>query len=241
MFGKKQAKERQSNQSEPKQLDEMSVLDWETNHIELVQRSERRAWNVAKAFGVCFFLSVIAIGLLMPLKENVPYVIRVNQTTGAIDLVTSVRGKDVDFDEVQDKYFVNQYIVNREGYDWYTLANRYLITQELSSSEIFQPYKALYDGSEAPNKTLGDKYMVKVVVTSITVADKDTATVRFARSKVSTENNSEVERTNWVATLGYKYSPEILTTESQRLINPFGFEVTSYQVVPEINNLQANP
>ena len=187
--------------------------------------TNRRAWNVAKAFGVCFFLSVIAIGLLMPLKENVPYVIRVNQTTGAIDLVTSVRGKDVDFDEVQDKYFVNQYIVNREGYDWYTLANRYLITQELSSSEIFQPYKALYDGSEAPNKTLG----------------KDTATVRFARSKVSTENNSEVERTNWVATLGYKYSPEILTTESQRLINPFGFEVTSYQVVPEINNLQANP
>ena len=50
-----------------------------------------------------------------------------------------------------------------------------------------------------------------------------------------------MERTNWVATVGYQYSPEILTTENQRLINPFGFEVQSYQVVPEINNLQATP
>lgn len=238
MFGKNKTEKKHQ---EPTSLDEMSVLDWETNHIELVQRSERRAWNVAKAFGVCFFLSVIAIGLLMPLKENVPYVIRVNQTTGAIDLVTSVRGKDIEFDESQDKYWVNQYVVNREGYDWYTLANRYVITQELSSAEVFKPFKTLYEGDQAPDKMLGDKYEVKVHVTSITIADSDTATIRFARSKVSKENSSELERTNWVATLGYKYSPEILTTENQRLINPFGFEVHSYQVVPEINNLQAKP
>ena len=134
MFGKKTENKHQ----EPQSLDEMSVLDWETNHIELVQRSERRAWNVAKAFGGCFFLSVIAIGLLMPLKENVPYVIRVNETTGAIDLVTSVRGKDIEFDEAQDKYWVNQYVINRESYDWHTLANRYVITQELSSTEVFK-------------------------------------------------------------------------------------------------------
>ena len=237
MFGKKTENKHQ----EPQSLDEMSFLDWETNHIELDQRSERRAWIVAKAFGGCFFLSVIAIGLLMPLKENVPYVIRVNETTGAIDLVTSVRGKDIEFDEAQDKYWVNQYVINRESYDWHTLANRYVITQELSSTEVFKPFKTMYEGSQSPDKTLGDKYEVKVHVTSITVTAGDTATVRFARSKIAKNSGSEMERTNWVATVGYQYSPEILTTENQRLINPFGFEVQSYQVVPEINNLQATP
>ena len=235
MFGKK----KQQPEKKVQDIEETSVLDWESNTIDLIQQSERRAWTVAKTASIGFVLSVVAIGLLMPLKETRPYVMRVDKTTGAIDLVTSVRGKDVSNDEVQDKYFVNQLILNKEGYDWHTLKNSYLITQELSSPEVFKPHELLYQGNNAPNKIYGDKFMITPQVTSITIQDNDTATVRFAKSKIDVASGQEIERTNWVATIGFKYSPEILATETQRLINPFGFTAVSYQAVPEINAVQS--
>lgn len=234
MFGKKNKAEKQQQEQN---IEDVSVLDWESNTIDLVQKSERRAWQVAKMSAVGFILSVVSIGLLMPLKETRPYVIRVDKTTGGIDLVTSVRGKDVTNDEVQDKYFVNQLVINREGYDWHTLKNSYLITRELSSDDVFKPFESLYQSKNAPNNVYGDKYAIKVEVISITIQDGDTAVVRFAKVKTDTESNHEIERTNWVATIGFKYSPEILATENQRLINPFGFTAVSYQVVPEINSI----
>ena len=239
MFGKKNKAAKQQEKKQEQNIEETSVLDWESNTIDLIQKSERRAWYVAKMSATGFILSVVAIGLLMPLKETRPYVMRVDKTTGAIDLVTSIRGKDVTNDEVQDKYFVNQLVVNREGYDWHTLKNSYLITRELSSEEVFKPFEVLYQGKNAPNNIMGDKYAVKIEVISITIQDGDTAVVRFAKVKIDTESSNEIERTNWAATIGYKYSPEILATENQRLINPFGFTAVSYQVVPEINSLQA--
>lgn len=162
MFGKKNKAEKQQQEQN---IEEVSVLDWESNTIDLVQKSERRAWQVAKMSAVGFILSVVSIGLLMPLKETRPYVIRVDKTTGGIDLVTSVRGKDVTNDEVQDKYFVNQLVINREGYDWHTLKNSYLITRELSSDDVFKPFEALYQSKNAPNNVYGDKYAIKVEVT----------------------------------------------------------------------------
>ena len=85
MFGKKNKAEKQQQEQN---IEEVSVLDWESNIIDLVQKSERRAWLVAKMSAVGFILSVVSIGLLMPLKETRPYVIRVDKTTGGIDLVT---------------------------------------------------------------------------------------------------------------------------------------------------------
>lgn len=219
-------------------IDEKSVLDWETNTIHLIQQSEKNAWLVAKTACFGFLLSVIAIGLLMPFKESVPYVIRVNDTTGVVDVITSIRGKNVEFDEVQDKYFINQLVLNRESYDYHTLKQSYLVTYELSSEEVFKPYERSYQGKNALNQVLTNKYTIKPEITSITLQDGDTAVVRFAKVKIANEQGVEIERSNWVATIGYKYQSGIMATETQRLINPFGFTAVSYNVVPEMNNLQ---
>mgnify|MGYP002741472255 CR=1 FL=1 len=242
MFGRKKKKadaptEKMEGVPQPQGSEPSDVLDWEANVIDLYQKSERKAWTVAKFSATGFVLSVVAIGLLMPLKESVPYVMRVDKSTGVIDVVTSVRGKNVSNDEVQDKYFINNLVVNREGYDWHTIKNSYLVTHELSSPEVFKPFETLYQSGQAPNKLYGTKFSIKVEVTSITLADGDTATVRFAKVRQDAETGNEVERTNWIATIGYKYNQEIFMKESQRLINPFGFKAISYQVVPEINSL----
>ena len=48
------------------------AFDWETSRIELIEKSERRAWNVAKASSMIAILAIAALVLLTPLKESIP-------------------------------------------------------------------------------------------------------------------------------------------------------------------------
>lgn len=216
---------------------EKSVLDWEVSRIESIEQSERRAWKVAGAFGVCFALAVLGLALLLPLKENTPFVVRVNDTTGAVDVVTSIRGGKIAPDEAMDKYFIGNFIRTRENYDWYLLENDYLTVKELSDPGVFAAYANIYNQPNSPDKTYGVKNLIKVDITSISLNGNGIATVRFTKTNILKESNAIVGRSYWTASIGYEYSPNILMTESQRLINPFGFKVTSYRLDAEVNNM----
>ena len=39
---------------------------------------------------------------------------------------------------------------------------------------------------------------------------------------------------SWVATIAFEYRNPSVIKESQRLVNPFGFQVLSYRVDPEM-------
>lgn len=62
------------------------------------------------------------------------------------------------------------------------------------------------------------------------------ATVRFVVETGSMDGSTPATPTNWVATVGYKYRNPSSMKESDRLVNPFGFQVTSYRVDPELSN-----
>lgn len=218
---------------------EKNIFDWEASRIEQIEKSEKRAWRVSAMFAICFGLSIVAIILMMPLKQTLPYVIRVNQTTGEIDAMTAVKGKNVTFDEIQDKYWVSNYVRARESYDWHTIENDYLLTQELSEPTVFIPVADMYKAANAPTKLYVDKKRIVVKISSITLANTQApvATVRFAKTIIDNSNNAELGTTNWVATVAYEYDPKYLATEQTRMLNPFGFRVTSYRIDPEVNNL----
>ena len=219
---------------------EVTVLDWECSRIEQIEASEKKAWKVAGVFGLCFGLSVLANVLMMPLKQTTPYIIRVNSTTGEINAMTAARGKEVTFDEIQDKYWVANYIRARENYDWHTIDNDYHIVQELSQKEVFISVADLYNSKNAPTKIYGDKKRVVVKISSITLNRgnaSNVATVRLSKTLVDNASNTPINTSNWVATISYSYNPKYLASEQSRTLNPFGFIVSSYRIDPEINNL----
>ncbi len=43
---------------------------------------------------------------MLPLKQHVPYLVRVNAQTGAPDILTSLDEKSVSYDTVMDKYWL---------------------------------------------------------------------------------------------------------------------------------------
>lgn len=233
MFGNKNKLKRNE-----KPINERNAFDWEDSHIQHLEKSEKRAWNIAFILAGCFTLSVIGIAMLLPLKETLPYVVRVDNATGAIDLVTSVRGKDVSFDEVQDRYWVTQYVRARENYDWSFIANDYLTTKELSSDTAFKPYEKMYSSNNSPEKVHGSEESIRVNIVSVTLnQEHQTATVRFNKSVVNRKASTILRSSNWIATLRYSYQPKILKTTEMRDINPFGFVIEQYQADPEADQI----
>ena len=62
-------------------------ISWETTEIELVRKSEAKAWRCAKLVSVVSLGLTCAIIAMMPLKQTLPFVIKVDQSTGMTDIV----------------------------------------------------------------------------------------------------------------------------------------------------------
>lgn len=198
-----------------------------------IQKSKRAAWiysGIFAAFGLLGMFGGVA-GLSQ--ESPPPVVLRVNDTTGAVEAVNVMQESEVSYGEVVDTYFLNQYVLAREGYDWVTLQLNYDKSTLLSSPEVQREYFGLFEGSQARDVVLSNKTKILVEVRSITPdPEKGIAVIRYSTTKKST--NGIVEPTEyWVASIGYTYVSALMTAADRR-INPLGFQITSYRSDPEV-------
>ncbi len=212
-----------------------AAINWEASRMESLEKSEYRAWMIAKIAIGLVVLAIVAITIMMPLKESVPYVIRVDNTTGVPDIVTVMTDKQVTGDEVMDKYWVAQYVRARETYDWYTLQRDYDTVGLLSSANVGGEYAQLFEGEKALDKQYGKAVRATVKILSVVPGVNNTATVRFIKTTKRTDTEGSPDKeTKWIATVTYEYRNAALIKESARLVNPFGFQVLSYRVDTEM-------
>lgn len=209
------------------------AMDWEASRIHAIEISERRAWKITFSLVFLLLISWITIVLIMPLKETVPYLVRVDSATGVTDIMTTLTDKRMAYEDVMDKYWLVHYVRARESYDWYTLQKDYDTVGLLSSSNVGSQYAHLFEGENALDKQLGKKYAISVHILSVVPNGKGIASVRFAKRMKRVDSKSEVPAENYVATIGYEYQNPSKMKESIRLVNPFGFQVLSYRVDPE--------
>lgn len=208
--------------------------EWDTSRTLQAERSERRAWLVAGSFCIGFLASCAAIAMMLPLKQTTPYVVRVDNVTGVPDIVTAMQDQMVSGDDVMTKYWLAKYITHRETYDWYTLQSDYDTTGLLSSSQVGAQYGEQFTGDVALTEEYGDRIRVGVQVVSVVPTSDNTGTIRFIKTKKRLSTNNIIDSQQWVATVAFEFRNTERVTESVRLINPFGFRVTSYRVDPEM-------
>jgi type IV secretory pathway component VirB8 len=216
-----------------------AALSWEASRIEILEKSEQRAWNFAKISLGLAGLAVFAIAVMMPLKETKPYVWRINGETGLPELITELTEKSVSGNEASDKFWLSKYVGTRERYDWYTLQADYDAVGLMSSPEVGADYGQLFKGEKSKDKVLGNKNRVDVKIVSVVPTGNDNGTIRFTTTQKRVDmptDPGEVRR--WVATVAYKYQPEAKMSEADRLVNPFGFTILTYRVDPEIGGSQ---
>lgn len=213
------------------EYDKNLSIDYEASIRYLVSKSNQRAWTVAFISIILCFLSIGAVILLTPLKTVQPYVIRVNETTGMVDIITTLKNKKVTESEAVNKFFISTYVKSRESYYYGTLQQDYYLVQLYSSPSVAKTYRSIYDGDNSRVKRLQNNFEVRIEINSIVLGksvETQTATVRFTEYKRNLLSQTTTKTTK-VATLTYRYVKNELKA-SDRLKNPLGFEVTSYRV-----------
>lgn len=212
-------------------------ITWETSRIEMVERSERKAWNVVKLVSGLAVLLCLAIAMMMPLKTVEPFVIQTEKSTGMSTVLHIANEDDVPVDEMMNKYWISQYVLARESYDWQTLGQEYFKVRELSMPNVFEVYASQYgtENKDSLESRLKDDYRVVVKLVSVVINSDSVATVRFGKYTYENDHGEQTGHNSWTATIAFEYHPDFAVPEERRLVNPFGFKVTSYRVDPEID------
>jgi type IV secretion system protein VirB8 len=179
----------------------------------------------------------------MPLKRVEPFVIRVDNTTGLIDVVPVYTGQ-APMPEVVTRYFLDHYVTVCERFNFSTAESDYAECGAFHSAQRNQAWFANWNKTN-PNSPLNlykDGTTIRAQVTSIsffTRADgvTDLAHVRYFRAK-RPAGNAEEERSYFIASIRYTY--ETPSTDPQvRRWNPLGFKVVDFRPEPEVLAPQA--
>ncbi|WP_257812734.1 virB8 family protein [Aggregatibacter actinomycetemcomitans] len=211
--------------------------DLEAKNQENIEKSEARAWKVARVSWLISLVLGAVIVSILPLREVVPFLIRDNGT-GIPDVITRLDVETLTTDDAMDKHFISQYIKTREGYYFNTLQQEYELTQMMSSDEVAKDYRSIYEGKNARDQKLGSSNTVKPEIISIVLSKKEVGTdgqasnIATARVRLIQRNLSTGEETakNIVVSLTYEYLPVKNMIEGFRMDNPLGFIVTHYRV-----------
>ncbi|HEY0506354.1 MAG TPA: VirB8/TrbF family protein [Lysobacter sp.] len=217
-------------------------VNYEITVADLARRSERRAWTVA--FGAILMSLILAGGYfyMLPMKEKVPYLIMADAYTGSAT-VARLRG-DFNINSIAASEAVNRanvatFLRARESYDWNLIGQRDWGTVfTMAEPSVASVYRALYStrNPEGPLQIYGKKHAIRIRILSLQLFGGDAkkgpsgATVRFQRSLFDKSSGASRYLDSRIATLEFKYKPNLAMSEEDRLLNPLGFRVSDYRV-----------
>src|SRR5699024_3062002 len=157
--------------------------------------------------GLLSLASIAAVAGLAPLKQPPEmYVVRVDDATGEIEHVSQLGAPLDDYGERIDKYFLNSFIRNCEGYNWYTIQEQFDTCALRSAKPIQDQYGKRYEGPDAPTERLGTESNIDVSVHSITLGTNETATIRFSTTERDAGTGRADNERHLIATVAYHYS-----------------------------------
>ena len=214
---------------------------WEADRMSRIERSERRAWQVAGGACLLTAISMVALVSLLPLKRVVPYVYSIDRQTGELTIMDAANQRQIaGRQDLVDKHFGNAYVIGRESYDWKLLQTDYNDTVAFSAPQVARDYAARFDGPKAVNKVWGANTERRVTVTSIQLAPdaiSKKAVVRYTVQQRDLQTNVMQPLEHYIATVVYEYHPDRTGKEQDLIRNPLGFTVTSFRADPEIGGV----
>ena len=113
---------------------------WDADRSAILQRSNQTAWRVAAAGWFCALAGSAALFVMMPLKRVDPFVVRVDNSTGIVDVVPVYAGNAA-LDETVTRYFLSHYVSVCERFDFPTAESDY---EECGSFHSAQRNQAWY-------------------------------------------------------------------------------------------------
>jgi type IV secretion system protein VirB8 len=220
-----------------------AARDWDCHRSQAAARSERRAWWVAGLATLLALLAVAAVAGLTPMKTVEAFVIRVDNTTGIVDVVPALTGQ-AEVPEAVTRFFLSQYVQARERYVAALAESDYEQVGAFHTPAMNQAWAALWNRNRAdsPLNLNADGSTVRVQVNAVSFLSpasgrNDLAQVRFLTARAPAGQGAgqggTEQVTQYVATLQYAYG-EPSKDDRVRAANPLGFKVLEYRKEPEL-------
>ena len=206
---------------------------WDHDRLQSAQRSRRLAWASAGVMAFLACSAVAAVAALTPLKTVEPYVVRVDRTTGGVEVMTGLRGgKDLTYEEAVTKSFLATYVRARETWLAPAAEANFRQVSIMSTPDEQQRWAAFFRPSNptSPQLAFGPGSDAQVAVRAISFVAPKVANVRFHRT---VRQGGQLVESDWIATLAFTYAKAPMS-EADRLRNPLGFQVASYRSDPEV-------
>lgn len=218
---------------------------WEVDRTLMLERSERRAWWVAAAGAMLGLIGIGAVFVQGPLRRVVEIPIVVDRVTGEATIQQRLSVETIPPMESLDKHNLATFVRAREGYSWMFLQRDFDQVARMAVPAVFADYNRQFEGDAALQKRIGstEDWRINIVGVRLAAAgragNRSEATVTYDKVVRLTDRALPDVTTRHVASIVYRYQPEVLARERDRLENPFGFVVTAYRSDAEINTVAA--
>jgi len=214
------------------------AASWDADRAAQAQRSARAAWSVAAGAGTCAMFACAALLALMPLKRVEPFVIRVDNSSGVVDVVPVFDGK-VNMPQAVTRYLLDHYVTVCERFNFATAESDY---EECGAFNTAQRNQAWYQAwnranPDSPLNRFKDGTTLRAQVSSISFFTRgngvaDLAQVRYLKTRRNAGGGEE-QTSHWIATLQYVYGEPSRDARVRRW-NPLGFKIVDFRPEPEV-------
>jgi type IV secretion system protein VirB8 len=211
---------------------------WDADRDAQFRRSAQAAWLTAAAGWLCAVAGAVALAVLMPLKRVDPFVIRVDNSTGVIDVVPVYVGS-TSMDEAVSRYFLTHYLNVCERFNFATAESDYEECGAFHSPQRNQAWYALWTATNpaSPLNVHKDGSSIRVQVTAVSFFARasglsDLAQVRYLKAAQQGPGAEEAV-THWLATVQYAYAEPAKDPRTRRW-NPLGFKILDFRTEPEV-------
>jgi type IV secretion system protein VirB8 len=182
-------------------------------------------------------LAVALLGLT-PLKSVQPFVVRVDNTSGIVDVVPTYVGESR-FDEAVTRYLLTRYVRVCESYLPASAESDYEECGAFHTAERNQEWYALWNTANpaSPLNRFKDGTTVRARVTSVTFFKRasgvdDLAQVRYTTARRVGGTGGE-QLSHFIGTIQYTYA-EPSKNPNTRQWNPLGLRVASFRREAEV-------
>ena len=216
------------------------AASWDADRISQQRRVLRWSVAVAAAGWLCATAAAIALATLMPLKRVDPFVVRVDNSTGVVDVVPVYAG-DATLPEAVTRYFLSHYVATCERFDFATAESDYEECGSFHNAARNQQWYAKWNRSNpnSPLNTYKDGTSIRADVSAVSFFERasgvsDLAQVRYVKA-VRPAGGSEEQVTHWIATVQYAFGAPASDAKVRRW-NPLGFKILEFRTEPEVIN-----
>jgi type IV secretion system protein VirB8 len=198
---------------------------WEKDELERARFSKRFAWCIAVVSLFGCILSLLILACLFPLKSIEPFLIRVDNTTGLVETLSSLKDAPIYLDDAMARYFLAKYVRARESF----LEDMQEINDNIISTMSTQFVEETYIREMKEKEKKRSKIFLDIL--SVQLIHPGLASVRY---RELIEEDDRIKKEYFIATLVYQLLPKADLSFQQRLINPVAFVVKEYRRDPEV-------